>query len=98
MSNRQYICATVISTKQLSTNMRRIVLQSEALEHFPQVAPGAYIKLLFDANGQALTSLPSAARDVMMRTYTVRAPGPDQTTAQYRLCNAHRRRSPWACL
>jgi len=73
MSKKNYLAGTVVHSQDLSVNMRRIVLASEGLTHFPQVKPGAYIKLLFNLNGTPVVSTPGSADDIMLRTYTVRS-------------------------
>lgn len=52
----------VKSVNDITPNMRRITLHGEALLGFPPDSEGAYIKLLFDQQGQSKPS---------MRTYTV---------------------------
>ena len=68
---------TVHSTDNITPNMQRIVLTGEALSDFPQHQESAYIKLLFTADGQPLTTLPEEntekAEKPRMRSYTVRA-------------------------
>ncbi|RDV26785.1 siderophore-interacting protein [Alteromonas aestuariivivens] len=63
---------TVQKTEQLSPNMQRVTLGGKAVASFPNVAPGSYLKLLFDHQGQPLQVLPQDGVRPLMRTYTIR--------------------------
>jgi NADPH-dependent ferric siderophore reductase len=71
MSKSKSRCISVVSTQRLSANMQRIVFSGDDLGTFPTVKPGAYIKLMFNQDGSAVTD-PLASDDVIRRTYTVR--------------------------
>lgn len=63
---------TVSSVSRLTPSMQRIVLTGDELKDFPDVAPGAYVKLMFDFDNQPATVAPQSLNDVQLRTYTVR--------------------------
>lgn len=63
------VIASVIKVERLSTNVQRILLQSQDFKNFPKTQPGAYIKLMFNHDGSAFTG---SGKPSMMRTYTVR--------------------------
>lgn len=63
----------------LSPNMRRLRLSGTALRDFPDTAPGAYIKLLFNPDGSPVVN-PVEGQSKLMRTYTVRHFDPNQHT------------------
>ena len=56
------ITTTVISTQNISQNMRRIVLAGDGLTDFPPNQESSYVKLLFEQDGVSVR-----------RSYTVRA-------------------------
>ena len=62
--------AYVTHTTRLTSNVQRIHLSSEELSCLTGLSTGAYIKLLFDSSGQAITKW-SELNQVAMRTYTV---------------------------
>lgn len=64
---------TVKETISLSKNMKRVVLTGDSLKTFPNTRPGAYIKLMFDQNGNAVVKQPLLAPRPRLRTYTVRS-------------------------
>lgn len=72
MSGKIRHYGVVKSTEHLSRDMRRIVLHGGTLESFPDVKPGAYIKLLFDAKGRPVLPEYLNTAELSMRTYTVR--------------------------
>ncbi len=69
--------AEVIKTTRISPSIQRVHLGGEELNAFPAVAPGAYIKLMFDLNGRPLTSAGEKG-NFAMRTYTVNSVNPDK--------------------
>lgn len=71
MSKANFICTTVQQVQALSPTIQRITLFSEQFKDFPNIAPGAYIKLLFDHEGKALTSTSDQSTDIKRRTYTI---------------------------
>ncbi|MDO6567016.1 siderophore-interacting protein [Alteromonas sp. 1_MG-2023] len=60
----------VVESFRITPNMQRIVLSGPSLEGFPETCPGAYIKLLFDLNGDPVVK-PNKDKPVAMRTYTI---------------------------
>lgn len=60
----------VIESFRITPNMQRIVLGGATLEDFPETRPGAYVKLLFDLNGDPVVQ-PAKDKPVAMRTYTI---------------------------
>ena len=70
-ARRPYLL-TVKDNVSLTPNMRRVILTGEDLARFPDTAPSAYIKLMFDRFGDPLQSPPEDNDTVLMRTYTVR--------------------------
>lgn len=67
--------AEVTKTSRISPSIQRIHLGGEALRTFPSTAPGAYVKLMFDLEGQPLTAVVDKSQ-VAMRTYTVNSFNP----------------------
>lgn len=63
---------TVVSTKTVTPNMQRIILQGEELAQFPQSCEGSYIKLLFNQEGGTDISALNSEERPVMRTYTIR--------------------------
>lgn len=76
---RQPARLTVTEAIDLTPNMRRITLTGDALNDYPEITSTAYVKLMFDLQGQALTTSPESRDNVQMRTYTIRTL--DQTNA-----------------
>ena len=72
MSKPIPIITRVKHTSRLSENMQSVILESERLKQFPDVQPGAYIKLIFEASGVPFTSSSHQDTPRMMRTYTIR--------------------------
>lgn len=64
---------TLISNQLLTPHMRRLVLGDESLADFPDVYPGSYIKLLFNAQGETDLSQLTQEQRPAMRTYSIRA-------------------------
>ncbi|MBU2978120.1 siderophore-interacting protein [Alteromonas sp. C1M14] len=67
------ICLSVVENNPITPHMRRIVLTGSALATYPAISTSAYIKLLFDLDGNPLDTPPSSKEAVQMRTYTIRA-------------------------
>ena len=63
--------ATVIKSERLTPSIQRIVLGGQALQTFPATKAGAYVKLLFDTQGNPVTAIQQDS-PMAMRTYTVR--------------------------
>lgn len=63
---------TIVSKEQRSPNMQRLTLSGDALEDFPDIKPGAYIKFMFNHYGEPLTAKPDDDNPILLRTYTVR--------------------------
>jgi len=72
MNKPKPILLTVQSTKALTTNMQRIILQGEGLSQFPTDCVGGYIKLLFTAEGSPDLSQLAPDTQPVRRTYTIR--------------------------
>lgn len=72
MSKANPIITRVKGTSRLSENMQSVILESERLKQFPDVLPGAYIKLIFEDSGAPFTSTSHEDTARMMRTYTIR--------------------------
>ena len=70
MSKPQPRQAIVMQSVRITPTMQRVHLGGEDLRSFPAVAAGAYVKLMFDKNGNPLTE-PTDMSQVAMRTYTV---------------------------
>ena len=68
-----YVLAEVLACKQLSKHMKRITLFSDSFSDFPDVGPGAYIKLLFNHDGTPLKIQQVSSDRPIMRTYTIQA-------------------------
>ncbi len=49
--------ATVIKSERLTPSIQRIVLGGQALQTFPATKAGAYVKLLFDTQGNPVTTI-----------------------------------------
>ena len=62
--------ATVTKSVRITPTMQRIYLGGDDLRTFPSVSAGAYVKLMFDLNGNPLPH-PTEMSKVAMRTYTV---------------------------
>lgn len=62
----------VQQTLSLSPSMQRLTLTGPELADFPEVAPGAYVKLMFTFDNQPVTWIPESLQEVQLRTYTVR--------------------------
>ena len=62
--------AVVTQSVRITPTMQRIYLSGDDLLNFPVVKAGAYVKLLFDLNGNPLQR-PTDTDQVAMRTYTV---------------------------
>jgi NADPH-dependent ferric siderophore reductase len=65
----------VTKTSRISPSVQRVHLGGEALRTFPSTTPGAYVKLMFDLEGQPLTAMVDK-NQVAMRTYTVNSYNP----------------------
>lgn len=66
---------TVTRSEQITPNMQRVWLQSADLNDFPEDSAGDYFKLLFNADGTAISSaaqLETLEGRPVLRTYTVR--------------------------
>ncbi len=75
MRKTTYRQLIVYSTNNITPNMQRIVFTGEALIDFPACQESAYIKLMFDAEGQPLTAIPEDNNNTAkprMRSYTIR--------------------------
>lgn len=70
MSKPQPRRAIVTQSVRITPNMQRVHLSGEDLLTFPSVTAGAYIKLMFDLEGNSLKR-PTDTNQVAMRTYTV---------------------------
>ena len=70
MSKPQPRRAIVTQSVRITPNMQRVHLSGEDLFTFPSVTAGAYIKLMFDLEGNPLKR-PTDTSQVAMRTYTV---------------------------
>ena len=64
---------TVINNTLLTPNMRRLTLSGAQLARFPDISASHYVKLLFDFDGQPITTAQMSPDEALMRTYTVRA-------------------------
>lgn len=77
MANKHLWRVNVESSIRLTPCMQRIVLRGDDLKNLPQDIDGAYIKLLFSAEGEVLASEAEQQRlapaKPLMRTYTVRS-------------------------
>lgn len=76
---RNFRALTVDDSQRLTPNMQRLWLSGESLGDFPMDVDGAYIKLLFDGEGQAIgdeAQLEALVSRPVMRTYTVRTYDP----------------------
>ena len=62
--------AVVTQSVRITPTMQRVFLGGEDLRTFPAVTAGAYVKLMFDRNGNPLKE-PTDMGQVAMRTYTV---------------------------
>ena len=62
--------AVVTHSVRITPTMQRVFLGGEDLRTFPAVSAGAYVKLMFDKNGNPLKK-PTDMDLVAMRTYTV---------------------------
>lgn len=62
--------ATVTKSVRITPTMQRVYLGGDDLRTFPSVSAGAYVKLMFDLNGNPLPH-PTEMSKVAMRTYTV---------------------------
>ena len=69
MSKPQPRRAIVTQSVRITPNMQRVHLSGEDLLTFPSVTAGAYIKLMFDLEGNPLKR-PTDTSQVAMRTYT----------------------------
>ncbi len=69
---------TVQRSVKLSHSVQRITLGGKAVRTLTQLAPGSYIKLLFDVNGAPITGSEVLSNTPQMRTYTVRQCFPEQ--------------------
>ena len=85
---RNFRTLTVEDNQRLTPHMQRLWLGGDQLADFPMDADGAYIKLLFDTQGQAINN--EAVLDTLngrpvMRTYTVRSfdPGKRQIVVDF---------------
>ena len=67
----------VIESFRVTPNMQRIVFGGAALEDFPETRPGAYVKLLFDLNGDPVVK-PAKDSPIAMRTYTINSFDPQK--------------------
>lgn len=75
MSKPAFRQLTVHSTHTITPNMQRVVFTGEALNDFPLSQESAYIKLMFDAEGQPLTAMPeenNKTEKPRLRSYTIR--------------------------
>ncbi|PRO67573.1 siderophore-interacting protein [Alteromonas gracilis] len=70
MSRPQPRHAVVTRSVRITPTMQRVYLGGDDLRTFPTVTAGAYVKLMFDKNGNPL-SKPTDMSQVAMRTYTV---------------------------
>ncbi|MFZ8199553.1 siderophore-interacting protein [Alteromonas portus] len=70
MTKSQSRQAVVKQSVQITPTMQRVYLGGEELRTFPAVTAGAYVKLMFDKNGNPL-SKPTEMSQIAMRTYTV---------------------------
>ena len=70
---RHPACLVVKENRELTPNMRRITFSGEALKQYPEIETSAYVKLMFDFDGNPLTSPPASMKDAQLRTYTIRA-------------------------
>lgn len=68
---------TVVESVRITPNMQRLVLGGSALESFPETRPGAYVKLLFDLDGNPIIT-PSKDSPIAMRTYTINSFDPEK--------------------
>ncbi len=66
--------AVVTQSVRITPTMQRVFLGGEDLRSFPAVTAGAYVKLMFDKNGNPLNE-PTDMGQVAMRTYTSAKPG-----------------------
>lgn len=64
---------TVINNTLMTPNMRRLTFSGAQLARFPDISTSHYVKLLFDFDGQPITTAEMSPDDALMRTYTVRA-------------------------
>lgn len=62
--------AVVTQSVRITPTMQRVFLGGEDLRSFPAVTAGAYVKLMFDKNGNPLNE-PTDMGQVAMRTYTI---------------------------
>ena len=70
MSKPQPRRVIVTQSVRITPNMQRVHLSGEDLLTFPSVTAGAYVKLMFDLEGNPLKRLTDTSQ-VAMRTYTV---------------------------
>lgn len=70
MSKPQTRQAVVTHSVRITPTMQRVFLSGEDLRTFPAMTAGAYVKLMFDKDGNPLTK-PTDMGQVAMRTYTV---------------------------
>lgn len=63
---------TVTHVSRLTPSMQRVVMTGDELDDFPEISPGAYVKLMFDFDNQPAVAVPDTLNDVQLRTYTVR--------------------------
>ena len=61
---------TISKSQRITPSVQRIWFTGDDLSTFPSVSPGAYIKLMFDLQGNPATPA-SDLQHVAMRTYTV---------------------------
>lgn len=71
MAKLQPVQLTVIKSVKSTKNMQRITLQAKEVYDFPNGCEGAYIKLMFNAQGGTDLSLLRNEERLVMRTYTI---------------------------
>ncbi len=69
---RQSACLVVKENREITPNMRRITLTGDALTQYPEIETSAYVKLMFDFDGNPLTTPPPSPKEAQLRTYTIR--------------------------
>lgn len=69
---RQPACLTVKDNIAITPHMRRITVTGDALKAYPDIDTTAYVKLLFDFDGNPLSVPPASLQDAQLRTYTIR--------------------------
>ena len=69
---RQPACLVVKENREITPSMRRITLTGDELKSYPEIVTSAYVKLMFDFDGNPLTTPPESKKEAQLCTYTIR--------------------------